>query len=244
MICRSRECRRSCSTCAITPAACSTARSMCSAQFLPPNTKVVSTQGRAASQQHDYSTPGGVKERPRFPLVGAGERRKRERLGDRRRRAQGFASRDCGRRDHFRQRLGAKRDAVARWLGPAFHDGEILHPEQSRSSRATASCPTFSCRSRPEQERAVAALRNNDKIQPAEATGDHQDERPANDARDRRAQRRDDLRAADRAEGRRGEEVAGSRSEGLESSSKSTAELVLNIPASNMDSWDFDRFES
>ncbi len=38
-------------------------------QFLPPNTKVVSTQGRADSQKHDYSTPAGVKERPRFPLV-------------------------------------------------------------------------------------------------------------------------------------------------------------------------------
>lgn len=38
-------------------------------QLLPPNTKVVSTQGRAASQKHDYSTPVGVKERPRFPLV-------------------------------------------------------------------------------------------------------------------------------------------------------------------------------
>jgi carboxyl-terminal processing protease len=38
-------------------------------QFLPPNTKVVSTQGRAESQKHDYSTPVGVKERPRFPLA-------------------------------------------------------------------------------------------------------------------------------------------------------------------------------
>ena len=38
-------------------------------QFLPPNTKVVSTQGRASSQQHEYSTSGGAKERPRFPLV-------------------------------------------------------------------------------------------------------------------------------------------------------------------------------
>ena len=38
-------------------------------QFLPPNTKVVSTQGRVPSQKHDYSTPVGVKERPRFPLV-------------------------------------------------------------------------------------------------------------------------------------------------------------------------------
>ena len=39
------------------------------AQFLPPNTKVVSTQGRVASQQHDYSTSGATKERPRFPLA-------------------------------------------------------------------------------------------------------------------------------------------------------------------------------
>jgi carboxyl-terminal processing protease len=39
------------------------------AQFLPPNTKVVSTQGRVASQQHDYSTSGIRKERPSFPMV-------------------------------------------------------------------------------------------------------------------------------------------------------------------------------
>jgi carboxyl-terminal processing protease len=39
------------------------------AQFLPPNTKVVSTQGRVASQQHDYSTSSAKKERPSFPMV-------------------------------------------------------------------------------------------------------------------------------------------------------------------------------
>src|SRR2546428_3007208 len=39
------------------------------AQFLPPNTKVVSTQGRVASQQRDYSTSGVAKERPRFPMA-------------------------------------------------------------------------------------------------------------------------------------------------------------------------------
>jgi carboxyl-terminal processing protease len=39
------------------------------AQFLPPNTKVVSTQGRVASQQHDYSTSGAKKERGNFPMV-------------------------------------------------------------------------------------------------------------------------------------------------------------------------------
>jgi len=39
------------------------------AQFLPPNTKVVSTQGRAASQQRDYATSAVTKERPQFPLA-------------------------------------------------------------------------------------------------------------------------------------------------------------------------------
>src|SRR3989454_3565299 len=39
------------------------------AQFLPPNTKVVSTQGRVVSQQHDYSTSGAKKERPNLPMV-------------------------------------------------------------------------------------------------------------------------------------------------------------------------------
>lgn len=39
------------------------------AQFLPPNTKVVSTQGRAESQQRDYTTSAVAKERPQFPLA-------------------------------------------------------------------------------------------------------------------------------------------------------------------------------
>jgi carboxyl-terminal processing protease len=39
------------------------------AQFLPPNTKVVSTQGRAASQQRDYTTSAVAKERPHFPMA-------------------------------------------------------------------------------------------------------------------------------------------------------------------------------
>jgi carboxyl-terminal processing protease len=38
-------------------------------QFLPPNTKVVSTQGRVSSQQHDYSTSAVSKARPNFPMV-------------------------------------------------------------------------------------------------------------------------------------------------------------------------------
>ena len=39
------------------------------AQFLPPNTKVVSTQGRVASQQREYATSGAVKQRPNFPMA-------------------------------------------------------------------------------------------------------------------------------------------------------------------------------
>ncbi|CAA9246347.1 MAG: Carboxyl-terminal protease [uncultured Chthoniobacterales bacterium] len=39
------------------------------AQFLPPNTTVVSTQGRVASQQSDYATSANAKQRPRFPLA-------------------------------------------------------------------------------------------------------------------------------------------------------------------------------
>ena len=38
-------------------------------QFLPPRSKVVSTQGRMASQQHDYSTSGARKDRPNFPMA-------------------------------------------------------------------------------------------------------------------------------------------------------------------------------
>jgi carboxyl-terminal processing protease len=39
------------------------------AQFLPPGTQVVSTQGRAVSQQRDYSTSSSTKERSRFPMA-------------------------------------------------------------------------------------------------------------------------------------------------------------------------------
>src|SRR5438552_10286052 len=39
------------------------------AQFLPANTIVVSTQGRAASQEREYTTSSTAKERPHFPLA-------------------------------------------------------------------------------------------------------------------------------------------------------------------------------
>ncbi|MEY2487231.1 MAG: carboxyl-terminal processing protease [Verrucomicrobiota bacterium] len=38
-------------------------------QFLPPKTKVVSIQGRVASQQKDYTTSSVKKERPQFPMA-------------------------------------------------------------------------------------------------------------------------------------------------------------------------------
>src|SRR5947209_8275611 len=50
------------------------------AQFLPPNTKVVSTQGRVASQQRDYSTSEAAKERPHFPMAVLAKDRKSTRL--------------------------------------------------------------------------------------------------------------------------------------------------------------------
>src|SRR5436853_3038545 len=39
------------------------------AQFFPPNHKVVSTQGRVASQQRDYTTLSVAKQRPDFPMA-------------------------------------------------------------------------------------------------------------------------------------------------------------------------------
>ena len=39
------------------------------AQFVPPGTKVVSTQGRVASQQHEYATASTTRPRPHFPMV-------------------------------------------------------------------------------------------------------------------------------------------------------------------------------
>ncbi len=39
------------------------------AQFVPPNTTVVSTQGRVASQEREYATSGAAKDRPGYPMA-------------------------------------------------------------------------------------------------------------------------------------------------------------------------------
>ncbi len=71
-------------------------------QFLPPNTKVVSTQGRASSQTARIFHAGRSEGAAAFSARRFGERRERERLGNRGRRAQGFASCDRGRRNDLR----------------------------------------------------------------------------------------------------------------------------------------------
>ena len=67
------------------------------AQFVPPNTKVVSTQGRVASQQHEYCDAAARQAASSFPDGGSGERRERQRSGDRGGRVEGFEASGPGR---------------------------------------------------------------------------------------------------------------------------------------------------
>ncbi len=115
------------------------------AQFLPPNTKVVSTQGRVASQQHDYSTSGGTKERPRFPLAVLVNRGKCERVGDRGRRVEGFEARDSGGRNHLRQGLGPECRAASRRVGACASPRRSITRRANRSSTRTASSRISAC---------------------------------------------------------------------------------------------------
>ena len=142
-----------------------------------------------------------------FSDGGSDQRRQRERRRDRGRRAEGSEPRDSGRRDDLRKRIGAKRDATAGRLGAAIHHGEILHAEQTGDPRAgrRAEHP------RPDHCRAGAgAVLRAERGQPEAGRREEpdQDEGPANAARDRCLERRDDLRAGSRAESRRGQEVS------------------------------------
>jgi len=138
------------------------------AQFLPANTKVVSTQGRASSQEHEYSTPVGVKERPHFPLVVLVN--------------QGSAS-------GSEIVAGALKDSHRAIIvgETTFGKGSVQNvmqlPDGSALRFTTAKyftpskqviqgngvVPNIRVPLSPEQERAVAGLRNDDKAKPEDA---------------------------------------------------------------------------
>lgn len=138
-------------------------------QFLPPNTKVVSTQGRAASQKYEYSTPGGGKERPRFPLavlVNEGSASGSEIVAG--------ALKDLHRAIVVGETTfgkGSVQNVMQLPDGSAlrFTTAKYYTPSQA-VIQGNGVVPNILVPLTPEQDRAVAALRNNDKIQAAEAT--------------------------------------------------------------------------
>ncbi len=139
------------------------------AQFLPANTKVVSTQGRAASQEHEYSTPAGVKERPHFPvvvLVNEGSASGSEIVAG--------ALKDLHRAIVVGETTfgkGSVQNVMQLPDGSAlrFTTAKYFTPSK-QVIQGNGVVPNIRVPLTPEQERAVAALRNDDKIQPADAT--------------------------------------------------------------------------
>jgi carboxyl-terminal processing protease len=138
-------------------------------QFLPPNTQVVSTQGRASSQKHDYSTPVGLKERPRFPLVvlvnegsASGSEIVAGVLKDLHRSiVVGVTTFGKGSVQNVMQLPdgSALRFTTAKYFTPSK---QVI---QGNGVEPNIHVPLTL-----EQERAVASLRNDDKIKPADAT--------------------------------------------------------------------------
>ena len=138
-------------------------------QFLPPNTKVVSTQGRASSQQHEYSTPGGAKERPGFPLVvlvNEGSASGSEIVAG--------ALKDLHRAIVVGETTfgkGSVQNVMQLPDGSALRFTTAKYYTPSKTViQGNGVVPNILVPLTPEQDRAVASLRNNDKIQPAEAT--------------------------------------------------------------------------
>ncbi len=138
-------------------------------QFLPPNTKVVSTQGRAASQKHDYSTPAGLKERPRFPLVvlvNEGSASGAEIVAG--------ALKDLHRAIIVGETTfgkGSVQNVMQLPDGSALRFTTAKYYTPSKTViQGNGVVPNILVPLTPEQERAVASLRNNDKISPTEAT--------------------------------------------------------------------------
>ncbi len=139
-------------------------------QFLPPNTKVVSTQGRAASQKYEYSTPGGGKERPRFPLavlVNEGSASGSEIVAG--------ALKDLHRAIVVGETTfgkGSVQNVMQLPDGSALRFTTAKYYTPSKAViQGNGVVPNILVPLTPEQDRAVAALRNNDKIPAAEAIG-------------------------------------------------------------------------
>ncbi len=138
-------------------------------QFLPPNTKVVSTQGRASSQMHDYSTPGNGKVRPRFPLVvlvNEGSASGSEIVAG--------ALKDLHRAIVVGETTfgkGSVQNVMQLPDGSALRFTTAKYYTPSKAViQGNGVTPNIFVPLTPEQDRAVAALRNNDKIAPTEAT--------------------------------------------------------------------------
>ena len=138
-------------------------------QFLPPNTKVVSTQGRTTSQKHDYSTPAGLKERPRFPLVvlvNEGSASGSEIVAG--------ALKDLHRAIVVGETTfgkGSVQNVMQLPDGSALRFTTAKYYTPSKTViQGNGVVPNILVPLTPEQERAVASLRNNDKVPPTEAT--------------------------------------------------------------------------
>jgi carboxyl-terminal processing protease len=138
-------------------------------QFLPPNTKVVSTQGRVSSQKHDYSTPNGVKERPRFPLVvlvNEGSASGSEIVAG--------ALKDLHRAIVVGETTfgkGSVQNVMQLPDGSALRFTTAKYYTPSKVViQGNGVEPNILVPLSPDQDRAVAVLRNNDKIQPTDAT--------------------------------------------------------------------------
>ncbi len=139
------------------------------AQFLPSNTKVVSTQGRIDSQKHDYSTPAGMKERPNFPvaiLVNEGSASGAEIVAG--------ALKDLHRAILVGETTfgkGSVQNVMQLPDGSALRFTTAKYFTPSRQViQGNGVIPNIRVPLSPDQERAVATLRNDDKVPGAEAT--------------------------------------------------------------------------